>query len=119
LLPAYDDAKGVTAAFNLNLLARINRELDGTFDLTRFAHEAVYDEGHGRIEMRLVSLADQTVRVAGQDFAFAAGERIHTENSHKYSVAQFQALARGAGWTAVRAWTDADQLFSLHLLRRA
>jgi L-histidine Nalpha-methyltransferase len=117
LLPAYDDAKGITAAFNLNLLVRINRELSGDFDLGRFAHEAVYDEAHGRIEMRLMSLADQTVRVAGQRFAFAEGERIHTENSHKYSVAQFQALARGAGWTPVRAWTDQDQLFSLHLLR--
>ncbi len=69
--------------------------------------------------MRLVSLADQTVRVAGQSFAFAAGERIHTENSHKYSVSQFQTLVRGAGWTPIRAWTDKDQLFSLHLLRRA
>ena len=102
LLPAYDDAKGVTAAFNLNLLVRINRELGGTFDLSRFAHEAVYDDGAGRIEMRLVSLADQTVRVAGQSLAFAAGERIHTENSHKYSVSQFQTLARGAGWDADR-----------------
>jgi dimethylhistidine N-methyltransferase len=119
LLPAYDDAKGVTAAFNLNLLVRINRELGGTFDLSRFAHEAVYDVGAGRIEMRLVSLADQTVRVAGQNLAFAAGERIHTENSHKYSVSQFQTLARGAGWTPIGAWTDQDQLFSLHLLRRA
>jgi L-histidine Nalpha-methyltransferase len=118
LLTAYDDAKGVTAAFNLNLLVRINRELGGDFDVARFAHEAVYDEPHGRIEMRLVSLADQTVGVAGQSFAFAAGERIHTENSHKYSVAEFQALVRGTGWAPIKAWTDKDQLFSLHLLRR-
>jgi L-histidine N-alpha-methyltransferase len=119
LLPAYNDAKGVTAAFNLNLLARINRELDGNFDLARFVHDAVYDEDAGRIEMHLVSLADQTVRILGREFAFVAGERIHTENSHKYSVDQFQALARGAGWAPVRVWTDEDQLFSLHLLRYA
>jgi dimethylhistidine N-methyltransferase len=119
LLPAYNDAAGITAAFNLNLLARINRELGGDFDLARFAHEAVYVEGAGRIEMRLVSLADQTVRVGARDFAFAAGERIHTENSHKYSVEQFQTLAAGAGWVPVKAWTDKDQLFSLHYLRLA
>jgi L-histidine Nalpha-methyltransferase len=119
LLPAYNDAKGVTAAFNLNLLARINRELDGNFDLGRFAHDAVYDEEAGRIEMHLVSLADQTVRILGREFAFTAGERIHTENSHKYSVDEFQALARSAGWSPVRVWTDEDKLFSLHLLRYA
>jgi L-histidine N-alpha-methyltransferase len=118
LIPAYNDARGITTAFNLNLLARINRELDGDFDLARFAHDAVYNETHGRIEMYLVSLAEQTVRVRGREFAFAEGERIHTENSHKYTVAEFQALARAGGWQPVKAWTDADQLFSLHLLRQ-
>jgi L-histidine Nalpha-methyltransferase len=117
LISAYNDARGVTAAFNLNLLARINRELDGDFDLTRFAHEAVYNEAQGRIEMYLESLARQTVRVLGRTFAFAEGERIHTENSHKYTVREFQALAGASGWRPVRAWTDPDQLFSLHLLR--
>ena len=117
LLPAYDDRRGVTAAFNLNLLQRINRELGGTFDLACFAHEAVYNEDAGRVEMYLRSLAAQTVRVHGRSFAFAAGERIHTENSHKYSVTAFQGLARCSGWRPVKAWTDADQLFSLHLLR--
>ena len=117
LIPAYNDARGVTAAFNLNLLARINRELVATFDLARFAHDAVYDEAQGRIEMYLVSLARQTVRVLGRGFTFAEGERIHTENSHKYTVEEFQALAARAGWTPVKAWTDQDQLFSLHLLR--
>ncbi len=117
LIPAYNDRRGVTAAFNLNLLARINRELDGDFDLTRFAHDAVYNEAEGRIEMCLVSLSDQTVRVQGRAFTFAEGERIHTENSHKYTVAEFQALARASGWRPVRAWTDPDRLFSLHLLR--
>ena len=116
---AYNDAEGVTAAFNLNLLARINRELDGDIDLDLFAHDAVYDGIEGRIEMLLVSLASQTVRVLGRSFRFAKGERIHTENSHKYSVEEFQALASAAGWTPAHAWTDADRLFSLHLLRLA
>jgi dimethylhistidine N-methyltransferase len=117
LLAAYDDAHGVTAAFNLNLLARINRELRGTFDLSRFAHDAVWNAKAGRIEMHLVSLADQTAHVLGRGFAFARAERIHTENSHKYTVDEFQALARAGGWRPVEAWTDADNLFSLHLLR--
>jgi dimethylhistidine N-methyltransferase len=117
LVPAYDDAQGVTAAFNLNLLARVNRELGGTFELSRFAHEAVWNEAAGRIEIYLTSLAEQIVRVGARAFSFTSGERIHTENSHKYSVEEFQALARSGGWTPVKAWTDADQLFSLHLLR--
>jgi dimethylhistidine N-methyltransferase len=117
LLPAYDDAKGITAAFNLNLLTRINRELDGTFELSRFTHEAIYNEEAGRIEIYLRSLAEQIVRIRGRAFAFAAGERIHTENSHKYTVAEFQALAGASGWRPVKAWTDEDNLFSLHLLR--
>jgi dimethylhistidine N-methyltransferase len=117
LVPAYNDRRGVTAAFNLNLLLRINRELGGTFDLSRFAHEAVWNEEAGRIEMYLVSLAAQTACLQGREFAFAAGERIHTENSHKYSVDEFQALARASAWTPVKVWTDPDQLFSLHLLR--
>jgi L-histidine N-alpha-methyltransferase len=119
LLPAYDDEEGVTAAFSLNLLTRINRELDGDFDTTRFAHTALYNDEIGRIEIYLESLADQTVQVMDRRFAFHKGERIHTENSHKYSVAEFQALATSAGWGPVTAWTDADNLFSLHLLRRA
>jgi L-histidine N-alpha-methyltransferase len=117
LIPAYNDGRGVTAAFNLNLLARINRELGGTFDLSRFVHDAVWNEAEGRMEMYLESLAEQTVRVQGRAFSFAAGERIHTENSHKYTVAEFQTLARASGWTPAKAWTDQDHLFSLHLLR--
>jgi L-histidine Nalpha-methyltransferase len=119
LIPAYNDAQGVTAAFNLNLLRRINRELGGTFNLDRFAHDAIYDEEAGRIEMHIVSLAAQTVRIRGRNFAFAEGERIHTENSHKYSIPQFQALAEAGGWRPVEVWADAKQLFSLHLLRLA
>jgi L-histidine Nalpha-methyltransferase len=117
LIPAYNDAKGVTAAFNLNLLARINRELGGDIDLTRFAHDAVYNEKDGRIEMYLVSLARQSVHVLGRSFTFTEGERIHTENSHKYTVAEFQAFAGASGWQPVKAWTDPDRLFSLHLLQ--
>ena len=117
LIPAYNDARGVTAAFNLNLLVRANRALGADFDLSRFAHDAVWNEAAGRIEMYLVSLAAQSVRVAGRDFDFAEGERIHTENSHKYTIDAFQLLARSSGWTPVKAWADPDQLFSLHLLR--
>ena len=117
LLPAYDDGQGVTAAFTINLLARINRELDGTFDAGRFAHEAIYNAEAGRVEIYLRSLAEQIVRVKGRAFAFAEGDRIHTENSHKYTVTEFQTLAAATGWRPVKAWTDQADLFSLHLLR--
>src|SRR5581483_1457687 len=113
---AYDDARGVTARFNLNLLARINRELGADIDLAGFRHRAVYDRDLKRIEMHLVSREAQTVRVLGRSFHFAAGESIHTENSYKYSVEQFQALAQGAGWRPARVWTDAAHDFSVHEL---
>src|SRR5262249_4600406 len=103
--------------FNLNLLARINRELDGDFDRARFAHRAFYDAGRHRIEMHLVSTVAQTVRVAGRVFEFRAGETIHTENSYKYTLASFAALARGAGWSPAAVWTDAGENFSVHALR--
>ena len=114
---AYNDSAGVTSAFNLNLLVRINRELGGDFDLAQFAHEARWNARLGRIEMHLLSRAAQTVTIAGQRFGFAEGETIHTENSYKYSVPQFQALAAEAGYRPVAVWTDAAQLFSVHLLR--
>jgi L-histidine Nalpha-methyltransferase len=117
LEPAYDDAQGVTAAFNLNLLQRINRELGGTFDLRRFAHKARYNDESGRIEMHLVSLVPQSVEVAGVPFQFQGGETIHTENSYKYSVGEFHQLASSAGWFPVETWTDADALFSIHYLK--
>lgn len=117
LIPAYDDAEGVSASFSLNLLTRINRELEGDFDIARFAHRAIYNEGQGRIEIYLESLTSQTVSVLGRDFAFAEGERIHTEFSHKYSLEGFRALAATAGWRGEKAWTDPDGLFSVHLLR--
>lgn len=116
LLPAYDDAQGMTAAFNLNLLRRLNREAGADFDLGAFAHRAAWNAGEGRIEMHLVSARPQAVRVAGHRIAFAAGETIHTENSYKHTVAGFQALAAAAGWHPARAWTDPARLFSLHLL---
>jgi dimethylhistidine N-methyltransferase len=113
---AYNDAQGITAAFNLNLLKRINRELDGNFDVAAFEHHAFYDVNEGRVEMHLRSLRDQHVSVAGRAFHFAAGETIHTENSCKYSVAEFQQLAREAGLAVEHCWTDAEQLFSVHYL---
>ena len=114
---AYNDAQGVTAEFNLNLLRRINRELGGDFDLRQFAHVAFYDAEAGRIEMHLESRTAQTVTVAGHRFAFAAGERIHTENSCKYAVGEFRELARAAGWTAAQCWTDDRDYFAVHLLK--
>jgi dimethylhistidine N-methyltransferase len=113
---AYNDAQGVTAAFNLNLLARINRELGGTFDIAAFRHEALYNPREGRIEMYLKSTRRQVVGVLGRPFHFGAGERIHTENSYKYSIGQFHDLARSAGWQPQRAWTDGGNLFSVHEL---
>ena len=114
---AYDDAAGVMAAFNLNLLTRINRELAADFDLAAFRHRAVYNQSVGRIEMHLVSEQAQTVTVAGRRFEFAAGESIHTESSYKYSISNFQALAAWAGYHAEQVWTDDDGLFSVHCLR--
>ncbi len=119
LVPAYDDAKGVTAEFNLNLLARINRELDGTFDLSTFAHKPFYNEEAGRIETYLESLEDQTISILDEEFVFNKGERIHTENSHKYSVEEFHELAVTAGWTPKHTWVDEDNLFSVHHLTQA
>lgn len=116
LVAAYDDARGVTAAFNLNLLARINRELGGTFDLRSFRHEAVYDETEGRVEMRLVSLRDQLARIADRGFSFSAGESIHTEYAYKYRIGAFRSVARAAGWEPLRAWTDEEALFAVQEL---
>jgi dimethylhistidine N-methyltransferase len=117
LRAAYNDAAGVTAAFNLNLLERINRELDGDFDVAGFEHDARWVSGPGRIEMHLVSLHEQDVTVGGEIFHFEAGESIHTEDSHKYDIAGFKTLAAEAGWQSIECWTDADELFSIHLMR--
>ena len=119
LTAAYNDAAGVTAKFNLNLLARINRELGADFDLTGFCHQAFYNRERQRIEMHLASRVRQQVSVCGRGIEFRAGETIHTENSYKYTVESFGALARGCGWTPVAAWTDADGYFSVQALRAA
>jgi dimethylhistidine N-methyltransferase len=113
---AYDDAAGVTAKFNLNLLARINRELGANFDLASFSHEAFYNAERHRIEMHLASKKRQKVRVAGRAIEFRAGETIHTENSYKYTLDSFRALARGSGWNPVAVWTDVGANFSIHAL---
>lgn len=112
---AYNDAEGVTAKFNLNLLARINRELGADFDLAAFEHKAFFNRQRSRIEMHLASTKRQTVRVNGNAIDFRAGETIHTENSYKYSVESFQALARGGGWSPVTVFSDG--LFCVHALR--
>lgn len=113
---AYNDAQGVTAEFNCNLLARINRELGADFDLPAFRHHAFYNAGAGRIEMHLVSLAAQRVTLGGRIFDFRPGETIHTENSCKYSVGEFQQLAQAAGFEPAACWTDPQQWFAVHLL---
>ena len=113
---AYDDAEGVTAAFNLNLLERINREAGGDVDMDGFAHRAFYNREKGRVEMHLESLRDQIVEVAGERIAFTAGETIHTESSYKYAPDEFAGLAERAGWRALRRWTDGQELFSVWLL---
>jgi dimethylhistidine N-methyltransferase len=117
LVAAYDDALGVTAAFNKNLLARINRELGGDFDLDAFAHRAVWNDAESRIEMHLMSLRDQTAHAAGRTFHFAAGETIHTENSHKFTIPRLAALAEAAGWTLEQQWVSPDPAFAMVLLR--
>lgn len=115
---AYNDAAGITAKFNLNVLRRINRELSGTFKLDGFEHRAFYNRDKSRIEMHLLSLRRQKVRVAGLDFGFHAGETIHTENSYKYTPDSFAALSRGGGWTVLSDWTDAKRNFSVCALAR-
>ena len=116
---AYNDSAGITAEFNLNILRHINRELGVDFDLDGFTHDARWLPEEGRVEMHLVSKRDQTVRLDGHVFEFAQGESIHTEDSHKYTIEEFHALAAEAGWRAFRHWTDADNLFSIHYLRVA
>jgi len=113
LLAAYDDRQGVTAAFNLNLLARINRELEGDFRLERFAHEARWNGVNSAVEMHLVSLDAQTVVVDGQSFDFAAGESIQTETSRKYNVHTVSAIVESAGWYIEEMWTEPRQNFGV------
>jgi L-histidine Nalpha-methyltransferase len=114
---AYNDRAGVTAQFNLNLFARINRELDGDLDMERFEHVAFYNEIDGRVEIYIRSLANQEAWIAGKPILFAKGELIHTEYSYKYSVPEFRALAARAGFRPVDTWTDPEELFSVHYFR--
>ena len=110
---AYNDSAGVTAAFTLNLLRRMNRELKATFDLSAFAHEAFYDEAKGRIEIYFRSLEPQTVSIDGKRFEFAAGERVHTEYSYKYDAGGLDALAASGGFRIAETWTDPERLFAV------
>ena len=120
LVPAYDDAQGVTAAFNRNLLHRLNRDAAADFDPAGFAHSASWNDAQSRIEMHLVSLRRQSVTIAGHQIFFAAGETIHTENSYKYSLAAFDdVVAESGAWRPLQRWTDPAGLFSLHLLEAA
>lgn len=113
---AYDDAQGVTAAFNLNMLERLNREFEADFDLDRFFHRAVWDAERARVEMQLVSRADQSVTIDGETFALREGEYILTEYSHKYTLETFANLARTAGFEVNHVWTDPQALFSVQYL---
>jgi dimethylhistidine N-methyltransferase len=112
---AYDDAAGVTAQFNLNLLARINRELEGSVPIDAFEHRAVWHDGFGRIEMHLVAMRDVRFTVAGHSFSLRRGETIHTENSYKYTLPEARLLARASGWEPLAFWTDEDAHYGLHI----
>ena len=116
LYDAYNDAAGVTARFNLNVLERINRELGGNFDLSGFIHRSIYNRDRHRIEMHLISRRAQNVRVLGHRFSFRPGESIHTENSYKYSLERFAGLAQESGWQVTESWTDEARMFSVHAL---
>ncbi len=115
LVPAYDDAAGVTAAFNLNLLHRINRELEGDVPVDAFRHRAIWNDGEARIEMHLETMRDVAFDVCGERFGIAAGETIHTENSHKYGARDARLLLRAGAWTPIEEWTDAEGRFALIL----
>jgi dimethylhistidine N-methyltransferase len=115
---AYNDAAGLNAAFNLNLLHRIANELDSDIAIDDFAHVAFYNPDEGRVELYIKSLKDQSAVIAGRRFSFAAGEMIHTENSYKYAIPEFRTLAARAGFKALDTWTDAEGKFAVHYLQR-
>jgi L-histidine N-alpha-methyltransferase len=116
---AYNDSAGVTAQFNLNLLARLNREIGADFDLNQWRHRAIYNSEAGRIEMYLLSAIDQTVHIADREFRFRAGEKILTEHSYKHTPEGFIALARQAGFDFVKLWTDDARLFGVFYFSRS
>jgi uncharacterized SAM-dependent methyltransferase len=113
---AYDDAQGVTAAFNLNLISRINAELGGTIDADALKHLSVWNPEKSRIEMHLEAQRPIEFKVGGKTFNMAKGERLHTENSHKFTPESFRALASSAGFEVLKSWSDPAELFSLHWL---
>lgn len=116
LLKAYNDKKGITARFNKNLLKRINKELKANFDIKSFKHSAIYNKSKSRIEMHLISLKNQKVKVHNKNFNFKKGETIHTESSHKYSPKSFNQLAKKSGWKVKKIWTDLNRQFSIQYL---
>ena len=116
---AYNDSAGATAAFNLNVLARINRELGADFDLSTWRHYALYNSEWGRVEMHLQSMVEQLVQIDNHEFYFAENETIHTENSYKYNVDEFRQLADQAGFYPKQVWMDENKLFSVHLFSHA
>ena len=116
LLKAYNDKKGITARFNKNLLKRINKELKANFDIKSFKHSAIYNKSKSRIEMHLISLKNQNVKVQNKNFYFKKGETIHTESSHKYSPKSFNQLAKKSGWKVKKIWTDLNRQFSIQYL---
>ncbi len=116
LRAAYNDAKGASAAFNTNILVRANRDLGADFDLSAFRHCAEYDAGHGRMEIGIESLKPQTVHVGDAAFAFAAGEIIVTQYAYKFTIEEFAAAAKAAGFDPRQVWTDADRMFAIHFL---
>jgi dimethylhistidine N-methyltransferase len=116
LLRAYNDRDGVTAEFNLNILVRLNRVLESDFRVDRFNHVAVYDPRAGRIEMHLISMDDQTVRIDGVEIAFGKGESIWTESSYKFTPDEFAEIASASGFVVQRVWTDEQDLFSVQYL---
>ena len=115
LIRAYDDAAGVTARFNMNLLVRINRELDGNIPIDAFRHVARWNDSYARIEMHLEATRDVNFIVDGEEFQMAAGETIHTENSHKYGPRDARLLLRAGGWSPVKEWADPEGQFALIL----
>jgi len=115
---AYNDAAGVTAEFNLNMLSRINQEFGADFNLNRFQHSAIYNEEYGRVELNLISQCDQDVRIGGQSIHFDKGEALLTEHSHKYTLEQFCNMADRAGFAVHTVWTDSEQLFSIQYCLR-
>ena len=116
LIPAYDDSRGVTAAFNLNLLIRINRELGADFNLDTFRHKAIWNDAASQIEMHLESLVDQSVTIGADQFSFTAVETIHTENSRKFDLESLTAQLSNAGWQLQRSWQDERRYFAVLLL---